>query len=299
MPAAPRFGQLPTSIEDLEIVRRAYAKQISAALGVTDKRIEDAFAQVKREFYLGPGPWPILRSWQNYVATPTDDPVYLYTDDVVGIQTERFVNNGQPSLHAHLLSQASPRHGEHVVHVGAGVGYYTAIMAQLVGLSGSVTAIEFDTELAKRAEVNFSAVPNVSVFQGDGGTIRFEHADVIYVNAGATRPASNWLDRLKDGGRLILPLTTNESFNNPDRSILHRQGAVFLITRLSDELHARWISPVAIFPCEGMRDEASEGALAVALEYGDYRQVRRLYRSDDVSIDRCWLRAPGWSLAYD
>jgi len=34
-------------------------------------------------------------------------------------------------------------------------------------------------------------------------------ADVIYVNAGATRPANPWLDRLVDGG-LILPLTACE-----------------------------------------------------------------------------------------
>ncbi len=37
----------------------------------------------------------------------------------------------------------------------------------------------------------------------------FDLADVIYVNAGATRPADIWLDRLNDGGRLVLPLTTD------------------------------------------------------------------------------------------
>jgi len=42
--------------------------------------------------------------------------------------------------------------GEHVVHIGAGVGYYTAILAKLVGAEGRVTAIEFDAELAARAK---------------------------------------------------------------------------------------------------------------------------------------------------
>jgi protein-L-isoaspartate(D-aspartate) O-methyltransferase len=37
----------------------------------------------------------------------------------------------------------------------------------------------------------------------------FEPADVIYVNAGATRPAASWLEQLKEGGRLILPLTAD------------------------------------------------------------------------------------------
>ncbi len=290
---------MQTSIEDLKIVRRAYAKQISAVLGVTDKRIEDAFAEVQREAFLGPGPWPIFRFWQNYAPTPTADPVYLYTDDLVGILPERHINNGQPSLHAYLISQASLRAGEHVVHVGAGVGYYSAIIAQLVSPSGKVTAIEFDTELADRAEANFSTFPNVSVRQGDGSVVPFEPADVIYVNAGATRPANTWLDGLKEGGRLILPLTTDKGFTKSDWSNMHRRGAVFLITRDGDELQARWISPVAIFPCEGMRDEESERALAAAFENGDCKQVKRLYRSDDVPAGRCWLRAPGWSLAYD
>jgi protein-L-isoaspartate(D-aspartate) O-methyltransferase len=31
-----------------------------------------------------------------------------------------------------------------------------------------------------------------------------EPADVIYVNAGVTQPVESWLDRLKDGGRMIL-----------------------------------------------------------------------------------------------
>ena len=71
-----------------------------------------------------------------YRATPDPDPVYLYTDDVIGILPERNLNNGQPSLHAALIAAAAPQPGEHVVHVGAGVGYYTAILAELVGARG-------------------------------------------------------------------------------------------------------------------------------------------------------------------
>jgi len=46
---------------ELDIVRRAYAKQVMAAAGVEDARVEAAFAAVRREDFLGPGPWPILR----------------------------------------------------------------------------------------------------------------------------------------------------------------------------------------------------------------------------------------------
>jgi protein-L-isoaspartate(D-aspartate) O-methyltransferase len=103
-----------------------------------------------------------------------------------------------------LIAAAAPRPGERVVHIGAGVGYYTAILAHMVGES-RVTAIEFDGGLAERLAANFAGQPNVRALQGDGGAqIEFDPADVIYVNAGATRPADVWLDRLKGGGRLIL-----------------------------------------------------------------------------------------------
>jgi protein-L-isoaspartate(D-aspartate) O-methyltransferase len=81
--------------------------------------------------------------------------VYLYDDVVVGIIPERNLNNGQPSLHAWLIGNAAPKAGEHIVHVGAGVGYYTAILHRLVGRRGRITAIEFDSGLASRAGHKF------------------------------------------------------------------------------------------------------------------------------------------------
>jgi protein-L-isoaspartate(D-aspartate) O-methyltransferase len=284
--------------DELEIVRRAFAMQITAAARVADVSVEEAFATVPREDFLGSGPWPISRMHRGYVPTPTADPVYLYTDDVVGIVPERHINNGQPSLHAFLLSKGAPRKGDHIVHVGAGVGYYSAIMAQLVGPSGKVTAIEFAPELAARANANLAPYPNVSVIHGDGAAVPFDAAEVIYVNAGATRPANIWLDRLNDGGRLILPLTTDMGSTSSNWSGMHLRGAVFLVTRVMEDFRAQWISPVAIFPCEGMRDGESEQALAAALESGEYKRVTRLYRTDDVPSERCWVRGPGWCLAY-
>jgi len=105
---------------ELKIIRRAFAKQVMAACGIRNPRVEAAFAAVAREDFLGPGPWQIVRWGGGYRATPDPDPVYLYTDDVIGILPERNLNNGQPSLHAALIAAAAPQPGEHVVHVGAG-----------------------------------------------------------------------------------------------------------------------------------------------------------------------------------
>lgn len=281
---------------ELAIVRRAYAKQVMAAAGVEDARVEAVYAAVRREDYLGPGPWPVLR-WRiplpRYVTTPTDDPVYLYINGVIGILPERNLNNGEPALHAALIAAAAPQAGEHVVHIGAGVGYYTAIMAELVGPTGAVTGIEFDAGLAQRATANFARSPNVRIIAGDGTRVGFDPADVIYVNAGATHPAPSWLDSLKEGGRLILPLTTT-GFPLSDAG----RGAVFRIERRDGEYSARRISGVRIFPCAGARDEAAERALSDAFDKGGAERVTRLYRRDDVPAEQCWLRAPGWCLAY-
>jgi protein-L-isoaspartate(D-aspartate) O-methyltransferase len=278
---------------ELSVLRRAYARQVTFLGDAHNAALEDAFAQVKREAFLGDGPWPIFR-WTGYVPTPDADPAWLYSDILVGIVPERGLNNGQPSGHANWIAAAAPAPGEHVVHVGAGVGYYSAIMGHMVGPTGTLTAIEFDPALAARARANLAGLPNATVLTGDGSVTPFAPADVIYVNAGASKPADLWLDGLKDGGRLILPLTTNSNFTRPDFS--RPSGAVFLVTRRGEEFHVRFVSPIAVFPCEGMRDAASEAALAESFARGGFQAVTRLYRGDPPEGVKVWVKAPGWAL---
>jgi protein-L-isoaspartate(D-aspartate) O-methyltransferase len=71
-----------------------------------------------------------------------------------------------------------------------------------------------------------------------------------------------------------------------------------LITREGAAYHAKWISPVAVYPCAGARDDASERALAEALATGRFGEVTRLYRTSDIAEGRAFLKAPGWCLAY-
>lgn len=282
---------------ELRVVRGAYAKQILAAATVENPRLASAFATIPREDFLGPGPWLMWR-WTRYVPTPDADPVYLYTNDLVALVAERYLNNGQPSLHAYLMNQARPAAGEHVVHVGTGAGYYTAILAHLVGPSGRLTGIEYDLDLAARARTSLASYPNVTIVEGDGAQAPFDPADIIYVNAGCTRPVARWLDGLTDGGRLILPMTSDKGVGGPDTRI-ERAGAVFRIERRGEAYHASWISPVAIIPCAGNRDEESEQAIADAFARGGWEKVTRLYRTADIPDERCWVRGPDWCLAYE
>lgn len=269
----------------LETHRRFYAKLVVAKAGVRSARIEEAFATVARESYVGPGPWKIFTR-QGYIDTPSADPVFLYQDVLVGLAAERTINNGEPSLHARCLAVAAPARGERVVHVGAGVGYYTAILATLVGAAGRVTAYEIEPDLAATAIRNLDALANVEVLARSAIGTPLPEADVIYVNAGATHPPSEWLDALRPGGRLIMPLTASA-----------RSGMMILITALGDQrFAAQAVCHAGFIPCIGARDDGAAHALAQALARGDSRNVRSLRRNDEPDHS-AWLKGAGWWLS--
>jgi protein-L-isoaspartate(D-aspartate) O-methyltransferase len=52
---------------------------------------------------------------------------------LVAIDEKRLLNNGQPSFLAILIEALALQEGDHVVHVGCGTGYYSAILAEFVG----------------------------------------------------------------------------------------------------------------------------------------------------------------------
>src|SRR5262249_40895921 len=140
------------SMDRLDAHRLFYAKLVTANAGVpaTAERLISAFASVPRERFVGAGPWRVFTP-AGYIQTPSDDPALLYQDVVVNLKAEGHINNGQPTLHAACLAALQVQPGEHVVHVGAGSGYYTALLAELAGPSGSVAAFEIEPELAQRA----------------------------------------------------------------------------------------------------------------------------------------------------
>jgi protein-L-isoaspartate(D-aspartate) O-methyltransferase len=128
--------------------------------------------------------------------------------------------------------------------------------------------------------------------------VDFAPADVIYVNAGAARPLAIWLDRLKEGGRLLIPLTSGQNFALRPAEIPMPSGAMFRITRRGPDFSADFIGPIAIFPCAGARDELCEQALAAGFAKRGYRDVKRLRLDNDVPDEECWVKAPGWALTY-
>jgi protein-L-isoaspartate(D-aspartate) O-methyltransferase len=267
--------------------RRAYAAEIARRAGVGDPRIEAAFAAVPREDFAGPPPWRV-GSGGLFGVGSTADPGRLYEDVLVAIDAERGVNNGQPSLHALCIEALELKEGETVVQVGAGAGYYTAILAHLVGAEGRVIAYEIEPHIAKRAAANLARYPQVEV-RARSGVQGLPQADAIYVNAAATHPLRGWLDALKIGGRLVFPLQAAGS-----------SGAMLKVTRgeRGDAWPARFLMGVVFIACEGAQDPGIARRLDGAFRRGGSERVRSLaFGGEPRRSD--WLRGDGWALSTE
>jgi protein-L-isoaspartate(D-aspartate) O-methyltransferase len=272
-------------MDSVQDYRRFYAEFIVRSSGCSDEQLISAFAAVPREDFVGHGPWQVFVG-SGYIPTISDDPRHLYHDILVGLAIDRKINNGQPSLHARCLAAAAPMPGETVVHIGAGTGYYTAIVALLVGPTGRVTAFEIEPDLAARARINLRGFSNVSVTTESAATAQIPPADVIYVNAGATHPAFPWLDTLKIGGRLVFPLTPDEDF-----------GVMLQITRKAPNTYAAHaLVRAAFIPCIGARDKATSASITAALERQSLKAVRSFHR-DAAPDETAWCIGRGWWLS--
>jgi protein-L-isoaspartate(D-aspartate) O-methyltransferase len=187
---------------------------------------------------------------------------------------------------AFLIDALELKAGEHVAHIGCGTGYYSAILAEVVGKKGRVTAVEVDQRLAARAKRNLSPWHQVSVLARDGSRCRLDAVDALLINAGATHPVATWLDALAPGGRIILPLTVE-----------NRGGSVLKVTRLTIGYSARFISQVGIFPCAGARSRRANHQLKSALQSGTQNAVRSLRRDNHIPNRMCWLHGTDFCLS--
>ena len=279
-------------VHDVAAMRRWYAEDLRLRAPVRrNMSVVDAYSTVPRERFLGPGPWLIRPDTRpdDTFATPDSEPHWLYHDVLVAIDLERKLNNGMPSFWAHNLDHLDLRPGERVLQIGAGTGYYSAILAEIVGPAGSVVAVEYDADLAARAKANLAGWPQVEVVAGDGRAHDPGPVDAVVVFAGSTHPAALWLDRLNEGGRLMMPLTGANWWGFILRA--ERQGEIFA---------ARSIGGVGIFPCVGGRDDAAGERLQKALHNVQPRSVpiRALHRGEPAAEagGKVWYAGPGFWL---
>jgi protein-L-isoaspartate(D-aspartate) O-methyltransferase len=277
--------------------RAFFARHVAALGGAQDPRIEAAFAAVPREPFAGPGPWSIRvagplrggpRPGPRYLRTPDDDPAFLYQDVLIALDIERGIHLGVASLHAACLEALAVRSGETVLQVGAGSGYYTAILAELVGPGGRVCGYEIVPDLAERACANLAPWPWVSLVAGSGAGQKLPTADIVYVNAGITQPNWAWLDALAPGGRLLFPLQQ-----------LGGRGAMLLVEKPGQggsAWPARFLFRSRFIACQARQDDQAGRALTAAFERGGWREVRSL-RLAGPPDSSCWFDGGPWWLS--
>jgi protein-L-isoaspartate(D-aspartate) O-methyltransferase len=271
-----------------------YAEEIRTVANIHSRALVDAFAFVPREQFLGPPPW----SFQS--GPSLLQPVYRTTMDVhdlchdvfVALKASQHLNNGQPSLIARLIDALNLSAGKRVLHIGCGTGYYTAIMADVVGPNGSVTAVEADPDLASQATANLIGYKQVVVINRDGAPIDPNPYDAILVNAGVTHPHPSWLESLIEAGVLVLPLGVGKTPSAKDHIVLK-------ITRQRDGYSADLLLLMTIYPSTSQRDPAIHYLLNESLESRAIVALKSIRTQEHPRIETCIVHTPGFCLSAD
>lgn len=294
---------------DLAQVRKDFAERIRRETGLRSSALVHCLSTIPREDFVGAGPWQLLRPSEmrrGYQLTADDDPRHLYDTVLVALDPARGLNNGEPSSLLRFLDALDLAAGDRFLHIGCGVGYYTAIAAQAVLPDGSVVGVELDPQLAERARQNVKPYENVSAVCADGNTFKDGSFDAIFINAGATEIQPLWLDQLNEGGRLLVPLTVAFPSVDQEASVDKEASAIFgqagrgdtlLVSKRGGQYAARFISPVGIFHCVGARSNDTEKLLQQAYRRGGHADVRSLRRDQHDLSPECWLHRSEFCLS--
>jgi protein-L-isoaspartate(D-aspartate) O-methyltransferase len=187
----------PMNEKHLAVLRRhmveviaIYADLESEELGkaALNERVMEAMLQVPRHLFV-----------------PAAAAPFAYQDMPLPIGFDKTVS--QPFMVALMTDLLDPQPHEKVLEIGTGLGYQTAILAELAGQIWSVEIIE---EFASHAAALLQALgmSNVAIRIGDGSRGWPEHApfDKILVTAAAEEAPPALLEQLKPGGRLVMPV---------------------------------------------------------------------------------------------
>ena len=181
------------------------------ARGIRDQRVLDAMACIPRHEFVG--------------AEYRDE---AYEDHPIPIGEGQTIS--QPFVVAAMLEALTLRPEEVALEVGAGSGYQTAVLAELVR---SVYGVERIATLADRARATLERLDyrNVTIIHADGsqGLPEFAPFDAIAVAAASPRVPQSLIDQLRDGGRLVLPVGSPIA---QELQLVRKSGDAITIRRL-------------------------------------------------------------------
>lgn len=124
-------------------------------------------------------------------------------DDDTWLPTGSGTTISQPSHVARVISAARIASDDRVLEVGTGSGWTAAVLAKL---AAEVVTVECVPALAAAARTRLAHLDNVHVLEGDGDAQVDGLFDAILVMAGAPDIPAAYQARLRDGGRLVIPV---------------------------------------------------------------------------------------------
>ena len=175
---------------DYDALRSSMVDEQLVPRGISDKRVLEVFRKVARHEFV-----------------PENMRDNAYEDHPLPIDGGQTIS--QPYMVAIMTQCLRLKGDEKILEVGTGSGYQTAILANL---AKEVYSIERVKELAKSAEsvLKKTGYTNVTTKLDDGTLGWKEHApyDGIIVTAAAPKAPDAYMEQLKVGGKLVIPLGT-------------------------------------------------------------------------------------------
>lgn len=158
--------------------------------GVSDSKVLNAFEKIPRHKFVS----------YEYVDVAYDDsPLPIGHGQTIS----------QPYTVAMMLEELMLENGHNVLEIGAGSGWNAALIKEIVGSKGRVTAVEYIEELAVLAKENLRKVlSDVRIVNDDGslGYKPYAPYDRIIVTCACPEIPPPLIRQLKDRGIIIAPV---------------------------------------------------------------------------------------------
>jgi protein-L-isoaspartate(D-aspartate) O-methyltransferase len=184
---------MPAPATNTSDARRDMIDVQIAGRGIRDERVLEALGIVPREAFVA-----------------EDFEEFAYEDGPLPIGAGQTIS--QPYIVALMLEAAELRASDRVLEVGAGSGYAAAIASRI---ADKVYAVERQEALIAPARSRFEKLGygNIELRGGDGtgGWPEAAPFDAIIVSAHGPRVPDSLKDQLAPGGRLIIPVGSQEA----------------------------------------------------------------------------------------
>ena len=203
---------------------RAHTEQVATRIGKTalDKQVLRAMTKVPRHEFV-----------------PAEVQPYAYVDRPLPIGFGKTIS--QPFMVAVMTDLLELKPDDAVLEIGTGLGYQSAVLAEL---AGRVYSIEIIDELAQRAaqRLKRQGYTNVEVRVANGCLGWPEHApfDKVIVTAAPDLIPAPLINQLKAGGRMVIPV-----------GLLGAQQLVLAEKDLNGRVATKEIMPVLFSLLEG------------------------------------------------